>query len=187
MLLILLGAVLLWFAPEERTLGHGIKPVYIHVAFTWTGLLGLTLAGLVGVVVFLTASQNLNKWLVVLFKVGFRMFTAGFLLSVLASVINWGGFPFQEPRAIIAMNTLAVGVVVYVFLDWNQSIRLTGVLSLIPILVMELSLQGSRLVLHPDNPVNSAPPNIKSTFYLMFGLTTLFAVWWGRSMYLKDS
>ena len=35
------AAALVIFAPDEKTLGTGIKYVYIHVAMTWTGMTGL--------------------------------------------------------------------------------------------------------------------------------------------------
>ena len=43
-------AVLLLIAPEEATLGAGIRSVYVHVALIWVGLAGFVVAGLLGMI-----------------------------------------------------------------------------------------------------------------------------------------
>lgn len=37
--LVALGAAIVWLAPAERSLGAGIRWVYIHVALVWAGTL----------------------------------------------------------------------------------------------------------------------------------------------------
>ncbi|MFQ5752587.1 MAG: hypothetical protein ACE5HI_11375, partial [bacterium] len=43
------AAIMVWAAPLERTLGEGIKVVYIHVSLTWAGMLSFILTGIVGI------------------------------------------------------------------------------------------------------------------------------------------
>ena len=40
--LVLLGAAIAGLAPTERTLGHGIRWVSVHVGLVWAGTLALT-------------------------------------------------------------------------------------------------------------------------------------------------
>ena len=55
-------AAIVWLAPEEKTLGPGIKSVYVHVALTWTGMTGLTIAGLLGIGAAITNGGRLSRW-----------------------------------------------------------------------------------------------------------------------------
>jgi len=41
LLLVVLGMLVVWLAPAERTLGEGIRWVYVHVALVWAGTLAL--------------------------------------------------------------------------------------------------------------------------------------------------
>ena len=49
--LVAAGAALVWLAPAERTLGPGIRWVYVHVGLMWAGTLG-------GVVSMIAARAN---------------------------------------------------------------------------------------------------------------------------------
>ena len=46
--IVVLQIIVLQISPEERTLGGGIKPVYLHVSLTWTGMIFLAVNGLLG-------------------------------------------------------------------------------------------------------------------------------------------
>lgn len=43
------AALIVWIAPEERAFGAGIKWRYVHMALTWTGMTGVVVAGMLGV------------------------------------------------------------------------------------------------------------------------------------------
>lgn len=180
--LVLLGILLaqiivLWISPEERTLGVGIKPVYLHVSFTWTGMLLLYLAGLLGFIVVISDIAQFSSWLKVCLTLGVAFFGVGFFISIFASLVNWGGVPFREPRVLSALNILVVSGTIWVLSRWVTSRRLIGVLSFFPPVFMVFRVEGSPLVLHPANPVNTSPDGIKFTFYGMFFLAILLAAW----------
>ncbi len=178
--------VVLWISPEERTLGVGIKPVYLHVSLTWTGMFLLAVSGFLGFGVAISTDEKMASWLKSIYTVGFGIFGAAFLVSLYASVVNWGGVPFREPRVITALNILVVAAVVWILTRWIPRKRLNGLLSMVPVVFMIMTVKGSTIVLHPDNPVQSSPNGIKYAFYGMFMLALLLAGWWVFTLRKKE-
>jgi hypothetical protein len=170
--ILLTQMIILWISPEERTLGVGIKPVYLHVSLTWTGMLLLFLSGLIGIAVVVSNSGKFTSWLKTIFSLA-----VGFFISIVASFINWGGVPVREPKVLTALNVVVVSGVVWVLTRWIHRKWIIGVLSLIPVLFVIWTVGGSRMVLHPGNPVNSSPDGIRFTFYSLFFLAILLAGW----------
>ena len=179
--------IVLWISPEERTLGVGIKPVYLHVSLTWTGMLLLAVSGFLGFGVAISTDEKMASWLKSIYTVGFGIFGAGFLVSLYASVVNWGGVPFREPRVITALNIFVVAAVVWVLTRWIPRKRLNGLLSIVPVVFMVMTVKSSTTVLHPDNPVQSSPNGIKYAFYGMFMLALLLAGWWVFTLRKKEN
>ena len=175
--ILLTQIIILWISPEERTLGIGIKPVYLHVSLTWTGMVLFALAALLGVGVLFTGKNSLASWLKTIFTLAVGFYGAGFLISMIASYVNWGGIPFREPRVLSTINVIVVSAVIWILSQWTNQNRVNGFLSLIPIGFMIWGVESSRMVLHPDNPVNSSPDGIRYTFYGMFILAMLLAGW----------
>jgi hypothetical protein len=180
--ILLAQIIVLWVSPEERTLGVGIKPVYLHVSFTWVGMFLLYLTGLVGVVVLISGHDRSTLWLKRTLTLGVVFFTVGFFISLFASLVNWGGVPFREPKVISALNILVVSGVIWILSRWVTQNRIIGFLSFIPPVFMVFREEGSRMVLHPDNPVNTSPDAIKFSFYAMFFLAVLLAIWFSINM-----
>lgn len=170
--------VVLWISPEERILGVGIKPVYLHVSLTWTGMLFLAVSGFLGFGVAISTDEKMASWLKSIYSVGFGIFGVGFLVSLYASLVNWGGVPFRESRVITALNIFVVAAVVWILTRWIPRKRLNGLLSMVPAVFMIMTVKSFTTVLHPDNPVQSSPNGIKYAFYGMFMLALLLAGWW---------
>jgi hypothetical protein len=186
--LTLLAALLLWLAPNEKTLGAGIKPVYLHVALTWTGLVGLAAAALAGLVVLLTARAVLERWAHLAGGVGFAFFAAGFGLSMLASQVNWGGIAWTEPRNAAALNTLAAALIAQVVGGWPVPLRVCAALRLLPVVVYGLSVTSAALILHPRNPITtSSALGIQFAFFGLFGLCLLAAGWMVLYLHARSS
>ncbi len=184
--ILLTQVIILWISPEERSLGAGIKPVYLHVSLTWTGMLLLFLCGLMGVAVVVSKNEILISWLRIVFSLAVGFYSVGFIISMVASYINWGGVPFREPKVLTAINIILVSGVIWVLTRWIHRKMVIGLLSLVPIIFMIWTVGESRIVLHPDNPVNSSPDGIRFTFYGLFFLTLLLAGWLFRYLRGKE-
>ncbi len=176
---VLATAVLfLFLAPEERTLGSGIRSVYVHVSLIWTGLAGLIVAGVIGLLVLFTGSPRLAGWMYTVGWVGFGFYAAGVAMSAVASKANWGNIFWQEPRMAAALNGLALAVIVLAANVWIPWPRLRGAL--------QAALPGgiywftsrAPLVLHPKNPILTSDSwGIKLAFGGLFLLTAAVATW----------
>jgi len=55
--LVLLALLVTWLSPAEETLGSSVKLVYLHGALTWVAIITYTLAGLFGLIYFLTGRK----------------------------------------------------------------------------------------------------------------------------------
>jgi hypothetical protein len=180
---LLLGIILvaqltvLILAPEEKTLGAGIKPVYLHVSLTWTGMLLLAGSVLLGLWVLAGGNRNAVGWLRKGLFSGFILYGIGFLVSMYASVINWGGVPFGEPAVRQAMGYMLVGVLLWGATHWLQQTRVKGLISSLAALMLLMATESSQSILHPESPVNTSPQSIKATFFIMFGLALLLGIW----------
>ncbi len=176
--LLLAVVFVLRLAPEEATLGQGIKTVYIHVALTWTGMAGFVAAGLLGLLVIATGGQRFAAWMQTLGWVGFGFYAAGVAMSALASKVNWGNVFWQEPRMMAALNGLAVAVIVLAANIWIPWVRLRGLLqAILPVIIFWLTASAP-LLLHPRNPITTSDSlGIKLAFGGMFLLTAALAVW----------
>ena len=178
-LVLLVGvALLIAFSPEERTLGGGIRSVYLHVGLIWAGLVGFGVTAVLGLGVLLTEKVTWLRWLALVGWVALGFYAAGIFMSMVASADNWGAIFFQEPRMAASLSGLAIATIALVLGSWVPWARLRGLLSASIIFVL-LWLNGrAELVLHPPNPIatsNSTP--IQSTFFLATTLFVLLAAW----------
>jgi hypothetical protein len=176
--LIIAAGLVLWLSPEERTLGQGIKIVYVHVAVTWTSMVGFVIMGLLGIGVLVYEREDIRLWMNTTGLVSSFGWVLSIILSMWASEVNWGGVPLGEPRYIATFNLLAVIIIVQVILLWIPPIRLRGLIGTVPAVFLIFSVLGSRLILHPTNAIRAtASLGIRFSFYSMFVLVMFIATW----------
>lgn len=174
----LLAGLLVWLAPAERTLGQGIKIVYIHVGFIWTGMSGFVLAAVLGSVVLVTGSRKVQFWMQNVSWVALCFFAVGLTLSLLASKINWGAVYFREPRMLASLRFLGAAILILVASRWLPWIRIRGLLSLALVIFMMWSILGTPLILHPESPIRSSgAAGIKFSFLGFYLLCLSLATW----------
>lgn len=169
--IVCLAALLVWLGPDEKTLGAGIKAVYVHVSLTWAGLAGFIVAGVLGVGTMIWQRHDVDRWRQTVGWVAFGFYLAGVAMSILASKINWGAVFWREPRMATSFNVLAVALVFLtanLLMPWRW---LRGLLSaLLPVLIIWANMRAA-LVLHPGNAVRaSTAASIQLTFLAMFVL-----------------
>lgn len=174
----IIGALILINAPAEQTLGRGITSIYVHVAFIWTGLTGLTLSVVLGVLVVWKQSLRLQSWAHTITTIGLFAFLVGMALSLVAARVNWGGVLLDEPRFRNSLNVVAVTVIVLVLTTWVHNIRLRGLLHVIPGIYVMQTILFTRLVLHPPSPtVMASVTSIQIVFFSLFAICLFCCAW----------
>ncbi len=170
-------AVLVWLAPAERTLGDGIRWVYVHVALVWAGSLGLGIAALLGLGAVATGSRALAAWTAVVGRCGLAAFALGVVFSMVAARVNWGAVTLWEPRMAASLRFVALAVIAQGVMLWTGP-RLTGVLAVVTAALLVLDVGGAPLVMHPRDPVRTATSAaIQLTFAGGFAVATALLFW----------
>ncbi|MCP4421050.1 MAG: hypothetical protein GY805_30940 [Chloroflexi bacterium] len=177
------AAALLILAPEEATLGRGIRSVYVHVALIWVGMAGFAIAGLLGLTLLIMGKAALFPWMRTIGWVGVGFFAAGLAMSAVASQANWGAVFWQEPRMRSSTTSLAIALIVMLSVGWFPWMRVRGgLVTAVPLIAYWLTAR-TELILHPDNPIrNSDSVGIQVAFiglFLLAGLAAGLLVWRG--------
>lgn len=171
-------AVVVWIAPNERTLGAGIKTVYVHVALTWTGMLGFAVAGVIGLAVAVSSRPALQAWMKLVGWVALPFYVAGAIMSLVAAQVNWGGVLWAEPRIAATLAGLAGAIGVLALNNWLAWRRAQGLLSLGFAVFLIASISNATLLFHPQNPIGaSLSSGIQLTFLSLFALACLAGGW----------
>ena len=169
---VLIVAVWVILAPAERSLGNGIRIVFLHAAAAWVGMLGIYAAGLIGLTLVVRPRQNLESWLRSVGWVGLGLFGGGFLLSLVSAQISWGGVLWQEPRLQASIQVLLVGLLVQAGMHGPFGLRAKGAAWLLMALVAGWVVQSAELFFHPEQPIESSTSGgIRAAFYGISALT----------------
>lgn len=179
-LIVVMAGILVWWMPAERTLGQGVKAVYVHVALTQAGMLGLLVAGLLGIGVLITSGEALHRWMQAAARVGLALYAGGFVFSLLAQITSWGGIAWQEPRVVAALNILAVAIIVQVVIVWlpdgDHWPRVRGLLYAALAAYLLWATGTADDVLHPSAAIRTSPSSAIRLAYLgLLGLAILGA------------
>jgi hypothetical protein len=177
--ILITGAALVIAAPAEQTLGQAVKIVYVHVALSRAGAIGITLAGLLGLTVLVTASKRLAGWMRSLGWAALGLFAAGFAVSIVAQAASWGGIAWREPRVSSALNILAAAAIVQVLDSWLPWAKARGAARL-ALAVFQVWADGQVSdVLHPAGSAISSSPSsaIQLTGVALLALALALGVW----------
>ncbi|MCB9421162.1 MAG: hypothetical protein H6667_15275 [Ardenticatenaceae bacterium] len=176
--LLLLMALLVWRAPVERSLGQGIKIVYVHVGLIWAGMLGFVVNGLLGLVTAVTNNKKLADWLHIIGLVSLVVFVVSVIVSLVAEQVNWGAVFWQEPRNTAVFSVTAVAIIVLVLNSWLPWRRVQGLLAAGLAVFAILTLPAAPMVMHPENPARtSSSMGIQYAFYGVFLLAVMISIW----------
>lgn len=139
---------------------------------------GLSLAGLMGIGVAITAHEELQRWARTIGWVALALYASGFVASFFAAIVNWGGVFLGEPRNLAALNVLVLGSLVQAANHGLPWLRIRGILSAMLAAFLIWSTATAPLVLHPESAVRSSSSfAIQSTFFGLFILVVLAASW----------
>lgn len=171
-------AVVVALAPAERTLGEGIRWVYVHVGMVWAGGLGLGLAAALGLLALAGGGTAAAAWTAAVGRVGLAAFALGVVFSMIAASVNWGAVSLWEPRMAASLRFIALAVIIQVVATWSPSPRITGALAIATAALLFLDVGGAPLVMHPRDPIRTASSTtIQGTFAASFAIATALLGW----------
>jgi hypothetical protein len=164
----------LWalLAPEERSMGSGIRMVYLHVSATRAGLTFLYAGGILGGLSPLLPSRDgFLAWLRSAWTAGLVAFAAGFLLSLVAAHGSWGGIFWAEPRMRASLGVVAVSLLALAVEAGVRGSRWRGMTWAVAAMACFVVLRSAGLFVHPDRPIRPTTPwAIRGTFLGMYAL-----------------
>jgi hypothetical protein len=172
-------------APLEKTLGSGVRLIYLHGVWVWTGLIAFGAAALVGLGALLSRRSSWHAWSLALGRTGMTFWLTYLPMSLLVMQVYWGGLFLEEPRWRIPLMFGVVGVL----LQAAWAVLSLPALSSAGNLVFGAALLAATLrmqsVLHPDSPIlTSDSASIQAFFALLLALALLaacqIAAWWRR-------
>lgn len=177
-LVVVAATIVVVLAPAERTLGQAIRIVYVHVALTWTGLFGIGLGAVLGVLVLLTNRPALARWRTAVGDVALAFFGLSVLSSMLAAQLTWGAVFWSEPRMQAALSVIAVGVILRVIAAWAATPRFGALAQIALAAFVALYLPRTPLVLHPGRAALTTPSAaIAATFVVLWTFSMALAAW----------
>jgi len=176
--IVVVGAVVITLTPAEATLGQAVKVVFVHVAFSRAGAIGLYIAGLAGLAVLARPSERLAWWMQAVGWAGLILFAIGFIVSGVAQMISWGGITLQEPRVAAGANVLAVALIAQIAALWLPWWRVEAVLRILVAVFQAWVSLTTPNVLHPAGAITgstSGALRLSSTVLLLLAL--LLGAW----------
>ena len=164
----------LLFSPQERSMGTTIRPVYLHVSATVAGMTLLYIAAGLGLARTVNMLERTDRWLRPIWAGALVMFALGFILSLLAAQVAWGGVFWAEPRIRASIGVLAVGMVAWAVAPRAREMPGGHMLWAVALSLMVVMLGTAQRIIHPESPVQDVTPwSIRGTFY---GLTAIMLV-----------
>lgn len=176
--LLLAGVLVVVFAPQERTLGGAVKLVYVHVALSRAGMIGFVAAGLIGLAALALAEQRLGRWMAAAGWAALALYGGGFLVSLGAQIVSWGGIAWREPRVLTAANIFAAAIIVQIVAMWLPWLRVRGALRAVFGLAQVWLSARAPNVLHPGAAISTSTSGaIRSTGVLLLGIALALGAW----------
>lgn len=176
-------AVLLAFqAPQERVLKEGVRAVYLHGAWMWTGLGGFLLASTLGLWGWWkedeTRLRQARAWAWV--ATGFWL--TALPISLWTMQLNWNGLFLAEPRWKVALAFGIAGALLQAGLLFFP-LRVGALVNALYTLALVWFLWRSEQILHPPSPIFGAK-EVRFPLHFLVTLLALFmAAWsWARTL-----
>jgi hypothetical protein len=177
-LVLLLAAVALLttVGPSEKTLGQGVRIVYLHGAWVWTALVAFLTAGVFGLVGLITKKPASHRWSRAWGWTGLLFWISYLPVSIWAMKTSWNGLYLSEPRWRLALIFAVTGLLLQTGLALLDTPAWTSAGNLLYIAVLLVTLANTPNVMHPPAPVlNSDSLLIRGYFFVLLAIMSLAA------------
>ncbi len=151
------AGLILWLSPDEQTLGTGMKWVYIHLAFIWTAMLGMLIAGILSLIQVFSDRAGWRQWGTAITWATLGVLVFAIITSIAVMQVNWGGISWEEPRTQALLRASAIWLIVTIAGPWIAHRRLRGVLIAVVAAVALIPMRYGPLAIHPQNALGTSP------------------------------
>ncbi|VVB91945.1 Uncharacterised protein [uncultured archaeon] len=162
-LALLIGILLLWLSPDDKSLGSLLKLVYLHGALINTGLILFTAAGIVSLLSFFRNSSGFSL-LFAIEKTAIFFWVAATIIGDATSQLAWGGLFWGEPRFNVTIIISLMAVSIYFISTAIGNPKVISLLGTGLAVAVWVLILNARRVMHPDNPFGASEPSIKFFF-----------------------
>jgi hypothetical protein len=170
-----LAAVALRLAPAEATLGQSVRFVYLHAALMWVGFGLLTVGGIAGWAFLIRRSKRLLEWSNGCSVVGLGLIVTTGLLGIWTAKLTWGGMFWGEPRMAMLLKILAAGSAAVAVRKLGGPPVAGAAANGLVAAAAWAWLLGTRLVIHPANPIFTSESLAIKLFPVAIGFLLAFA------------
>jgi len=183
---IIVMALLSIFGPEEKSLGAGVRVVYLHGALVLTAELAFISAGVAGLLGLIARRDMFHNWSAALGRSGIVFWIIYLPVSLWAMEANWNGLFLAEPRFRFAVIFAVTGVLLQAGLwlinkDWVISLA-----NLIFIVTLLAVFAAAEDIMHPGpSPIFSSGNFAIIGFFLAMIFLSLFAAYFLAKMFLR--
>ena len=177
-LILLLAAIALLttIGPSEKTLGQGVRIVYLHGAWVWTALAAFLIAGMAGLAGLIGGKPAFHRWSRAWGRTGLLFWISYLPVSIWAMETSWNGLYLSEPRWRLALIFAVSGLLLQTGLALLERPAWTSAANLLYIVVLLVTLANTSNVMHPPAPVLSSDSLlIRGYFFVLLAIMSLAA------------
>jgi hypothetical protein len=150
---LLVIALVVAFAPLEKTLGANVRVVYLHGAWVWAAMAAFIVAGLAGLLGLLSQRDGYHRWSLALGRAGLLFWITYLPISMWAMQANWNGLFLAEPRWRLALVFAVSGLLLQAGLTLVDRPAWASLGNLAYIALLLVALRFTKNVMHPPAPI----------------------------------
>jgi hypothetical protein len=183
---LLVVALVVAFAPLEKTLGANVRVVYLHGAWVWAAMAAYLTAGLAGLIGLVIRRVEYHRWSLALGRAGLIFWITYLPISMWAMQTNWNGLFLLEPRWRLAIVFAVSGLLLQIGLTLIDRPAWASVSNLGYILFLLAALRFTEDVMHPPSPIlNSNAWRIQLYLTVILALVLLAAFQVARWLFAR--
>jgi len=175
---VIVMALLSLFGPEEKSLGAGVRVVYLHGALVLTAELAFISAGIAGLLGLVAQRDMFHDWSAALGRTGIVFWIIYLPVSLWAMEANWNGLFLSEPRFRYAVIFAVTGILLQVGLWLINKGWVTSLANLVFIITLLAVFAAAENVMHPGpSPIFSSGNFAIIGFFLAMIFLSLLAAY----------